>query len=216
MIDQSKWKHKDVWVSSLQLDFRNPRIPITAHTQADLISDLIEHDGIYDLAKDISEQGYYKLKNIIVVEEDGKYVVLEGNRRVAALKLLISYKLSPSLHKSKFKRLSDRTSLKQIKRIPAIVVPSREAAAPIILREHTLSQIKNWSPVMQARFYYESLRDGITIPDLAKEYSITPGEIKGFLQSYEMYRIACSLDLPPAVAAEVRNTRKFQIGRAHV
>jgi hypothetical protein len=97
MIDPSTWTQKKIPVPSLQLDPSNPRIPErqTPPTQAELIAELVANDGVYELAKDITEVGYLPDSSLIAVYENGKHVVVEGNRRLTALKLLVSPTLAP-------------------------------------------------------------------------------------------------------------------------
>jgi hypothetical protein len=130
---------------------------------------------------------------------------------LAALKLLISPDLAPESEKAKFKRLSHQAVIPHIKKIPITVAPSRDAAAPVILSKHTHSEVENWSPVMQARFYADRVADGVSIADLAKEYSLTQGQITDFIQNYQMYQVACALDLPANVAAKVNDPRGFPL-----
>ena len=214
MIDYSKWKQVTKTVTSLQLDSRNPRLLPRSipPTQPELITELVNHEGVYDLAKSIAERGFYRVELPIAVEEGGKLIIVEGNRRLTALKLLISPNLSPESMRSKFKKLSHKTVISEIKKIMVTVAPSRDAAAPIILSKHTRREINSWEPVMQARFYADRIADGATIAELTREYApITQGQIVEFLQNYQMYQVACNLDLPADVAAKVRDPREFPL-----
>lgn len=214
MIDHSKWKQKNsAAVTSLQLDNRNPRLPPRSPNlnQAELIAELIRHENVYGMAKRIVDRGYYRHELPIAVEEGGKLVVVEGNRRLCALKLLISPNLAPDADRSRFKKLSHKASISQIRKIPVLIAPSRDAAAPAIQSKHTQDEVESWSPVMQARFYADRIADGNTITDLANEFSIPSGQILDFLQNYQMYQIACALDLPADVAAKVKDPRSFPL-----
>ena len=92
---------KSLNINKLLLDVDNPRFPTSAENQRDAIAKMLElqYDRIYRLAKDIVARGLDPSENILVhpsEEEDGFFVVAEGNRRVTALKLLLSPKLAPS------------------------------------------------------------------------------------------------------------------------
>ncbi len=59
MADYRTWPEKTVAVTTFQLDPKNPRIPAGGELQQrDLIAELVEHDDVYDLARDISHDGY--------------------------------------------------------------------------------------------------------------------------------------------------------------
>lgn len=211
MQDYRKWKKGNPKVTSLLLDASNPRIPKGAglKEQRELIAELVQHDRVYDLAKAIATDGYYPLEHLIAVEADGKAVVVEGNRRLAALKLLINPELAPEGEAKRFRTLSSRVSLDAIEKVPTIYAPTRELAAPLIMQKHTRQQVERWSVLMQASFYKSLAESGVTLADLAEQYGRPQGEIAGFLRTDTMYAIACSLDYPDEVASIVRDPRQF-------
>lgn len=213
MIDYSKWKQTTKAVTTLQLDARNPRLPprTGTPTQLDLIAELIKHEDVYGAAKKVMQRGFYRHEIPIVVEEHGKLVVLEGNRRVAAVKLLISPSLAPEKERARFRKLGHKGSITSFRKIPVLIAPSRDAAAPAIQSKHTEPEVEPWSPVMQARFYADRIADGSTVAELSADYALPPGRIMEFLQNYQMYQVACNLDLPPEVAAKVNDPRDFPL-----
>lgn len=212
MIDYRKWKKGNPKVTSLQLDPLNPRIPKGRGIldQRGLIAELVEHDKVYELAKSIVADGYYPLEHLIAVESDGKAVVVEGNRRLASLKLLINPELAPDEKAAKsFRMLSNKIALDAIDKVATIYAPSREAAAPLIMQKHTRQQVERWSTLMQASFYKSLAESGQSLEALAEEYGRPPSEIAGFLRTDTMYAIACSLDYPEDIATIVRDPRVF-------
>ena len=83
---------------ALELDRMNPRIPGIGNGRStrDIVATLIEHEDVLALAKSIVDfGGLYPNERLIAVDEDRERVVVEGNRRLAALKLLHS----PGLHR---------------------------------------------------------------------------------------------------------------------
>ncbi|WP_242437552.1 hypothetical protein [Proteus mirabilis] len=94
-------ERKTIKVNKLLLDTNNSRFPDLADNQRDAISKMLENQGdkISNLAKDIAIRGLDPSENILVhesEEEPGFYIVDEGNRRVTALKLLLSPELAPN------------------------------------------------------------------------------------------------------------------------
>lgn len=65
--DYSKWPLKAMSATNLFLDPENPRIPATGRrlSQRELIAELVEHDGVYELAKSIAENGYFPNEVIV-------------------------------------------------------------------------------------------------------------------------------------------------------
>lgn len=211
MIDYSAWPERRLSIRTLFLDQQNPRIPpnVTAPSQRQLIEELVAHDDVYDLARQISLGGFDPLESLIGVDEADKTVIVEGNRRLAALKLLDSPELAPEGEQDRFRRLAARVQPPFLK-VRVLIAPSREAAAPLILRKHTREQIEKWSPLQQARFYRSLVTEtGESIEELARRYGVQPGEIRNFLQLESMYEVATSLQLPEAVSTIVHNPREF-------
>lgn len=211
MIDYGKWKNDEPNVTNLRLDPNNPRIPDSGKelSERDLISDLLDNDKVYELAKSIVNNGYYPVESLIVVKEKGKTYVLEGNRRLAALKLLLSPESAPEKWVRRMRALSNQIDTKSIRTVKVIQAPSREAAAPAIMSKHTRTQVESWTPIMQSKFYHNLVEQGMEVAEIAEQYKISPSEITAALRRYTMYSIACSLDLPEPVAKKVQNPRAF-------
>lgn len=78
---------KRVPIDSLLLDERNPRFGFAKDQESCLSRMLALGDTFFALARDIAENGL-TIEPIILQKMGNKYVVRDGNRRIAALKLL--------------------------------------------------------------------------------------------------------------------------------
>lgn len=211
MIDYSKWDEKVMSVMGLALDPRNPRIPSGDQDldERSLIDELVRHEKVYELAKDISENGFFPVEALVAFADGSKNVVLEGNRRLAALKLLLNPDLAPLETAKKFKTLAALSSTDSLKKVRVVFAPSREAAAPLIMQKHTKEQIERWSPLMQARYFRSLMAGGLSVEDLSKRYKLNKGEVTGFLRLDAMYEASCALPLPEPVKKVVHDPREF-------
>lgn len=87
----------------LQLDFDNPRLQtgseLASSTEGEVISALAEIAALDELVTSICTNSYLNLEPLIVwgSNESGPFKVLEGNRRVAALKLILNPQLASEL-----------------------------------------------------------------------------------------------------------------------
>jgi hypothetical protein len=108
MIDYSQWPRKTIDIIDIDLDPKNPRVSIHDKKnmdQAKLFEHFCTFYKIFELSKSIIDNGYFPEERLIVCEEDKKLIVLEGNRRVAALRILINPNLAPGHYKEKFQHL---------------------------------------------------------------------------------------------------------------
>lgn len=90
--------HKNRSIKRLHLDLRNPRLGRpSVDTEADAMTRLLKEFGtkIIGLARSIAEHGLNPTESWAIVHEDNKYVVLEGNRRLVACRLLDNPRKAP-------------------------------------------------------------------------------------------------------------------------
>lgn len=215
MIDYSKWVKDDLDVTGIDLDPYNPRLPEDSKTlsQNELINYLIENYSVYeDIAKSIIQKGYYPLKYIVVVKSDStnRYIVIEGNRRIAALKAIINADIVNQKNRSKFIRLTEQVDIKNIKRIPVLIAPSRESVVPLLFAEHAQNPTKKWSLIMKAEFYSNEIANGRSFEELSVECDLSITEIKEALKMLNMYKIACHLELEDEILMKVQDKEAFQ------
>lgn len=161
-----------VKVEDLVLDLDNYRIPTRPDDEAAALNYLFAEEDVLDAATLILRDGYFDNEVPIVVEEDGAHVVLEGNRRVSALKALLDPDSVPS-HTVEIRRLLTRFAV-EAENLPlsirVLVAPSREVARPHIARLHTGLSKKRWSRDQQANYYFSLLGPGVTVDDLKLDY----------------------------------------------
>jgi len=81
------------------LDPKNPRIPKSLHDQNEheILKYMIENASLIELIHSIGENSFFPGEPIILVKEGEKYKVIEGNRRVSALKLISNPSLAKGL-----------------------------------------------------------------------------------------------------------------------
>jgi hypothetical protein len=212
MADYASWEDKHLKVTGLSLDPENPRIPPSTAPmeQRELIAELIAHDDVVDLAKDIANDGYFPVEALIGLVEDGKTFILEGNRRLASLKILLSPESAPEANQKRIKQILAKASAAIPEKIRVVLAPSRGAAARLIMQRHTRTQIEKWAPVMQARFYRKYADEGQSVEEMARLYGTPAAEITRFLSLDSVYKIACTLKLPDDVREKVQNPRTFE------
>ena len=210
---KSNWQYDSHQVTNLKLDPENPRIPESdANLSQDrLISELVEHDKVRQLARQITRISYLPDSLLVTVKENGNHYVVEGNRRLAALKCLLNPSAAPDEHESHFRRLADRSLVSIPDEVPVLIAPSREATLPLVQTRHTGEQIEKWSRAMQARFYRREIKRGASVEELAQRFGKQVSEIQDYLKADKLYQMANSLDLPEDVKEKVGNPRTYDL-----
>lgn len=206
------WAMRTEPVLSLKLDPLNPRLT-RASASADtreLLAELLEHEKVEALARDIADQGYFPTEVLVgITEADGSSIIIEGNRRLAALKLLLAPESAPEAHRKTFERLHARIDPKQLRLVLVAFAPSREDAAPIIVRRHARNGINAWDPAQQVRYLRSLFTDQMSIEGLADLVGWTVGEVTEKLKMDGLYQQARRLDLPDELKRAVINEREF-------
>jgi hypothetical protein len=148
-------KPKLIPITKIDLDVLNPRHESDINTQAKIISHLVEKDKIKQLAKDIAENGISPIDLIAVIEnQNGRFTVVEGNRRVCALTLLNKPNKSITAN-NYFKKLKDG-STKIPKEVECLIFDNRQDADLWIERKHSGEQdgkgTSAWDSEQKTRF----------------------------------------------------------------
>jgi hypothetical protein len=126
-------------VEQLLLDVENPRHE-RVQTQRQAIDAVLEEQGVklVNLAKDIAARGPSPIDRMLVVKNRGgrTYTVLEGNRRITAIKLLHNADLAAgSPYEKEFRNLSGGAGVPD--EVDCAVAPSRDDARHWLELRHT-------------------------------------------------------------------------------
>ncbi len=88
-------------VSDLAFDLNNPRLPefdlTESSTETEVIRLLWEAMDVKELVMSVAACGFFSHEPLVVAQEEGKNVVIEGNRRLAAVKVLLNPALAEDL-----------------------------------------------------------------------------------------------------------------------
>ena len=209
----TSWPTVKEKVVNLLLDEQNVRIDIQHLSQDAIIQDLFANEDAMQIAGMILENGFFSNELPLVIEEESKYIVLEGNRRVAALKAILNPRLVPSCE-VKIIKLINSQNIDFLREIEIKVVPSRSEASKLLAAIHTTTSRRPWRPLRQAYFYYAQVESGRhKIEDLKNEYPNI--DISRFVKIWEMHKIAQSikydtLDVQLAVKARTFKITTFE------
>lgn len=84
-------KPTDISIAELSLDAKNPRLAgeaLTVDDQDQIVRILWKDRAVNELVDSIAASGYWRHEELFASKEGGKLIVVEGNRRFAAVRLL--------------------------------------------------------------------------------------------------------------------------------
>jgi hypothetical protein len=137
---------KELKVEDLLLDLENPRIN-RADSQRGALQKIVDDQGVklVALAQSIIEDGLNPMDRLLVIKshkDRGKFIVVEGNRRLAAIKILnnsavlTDLEMRPPMRK-RLQALAKEFAVDDIEPIDCFEVSERPVAAMWIQQRHT-------------------------------------------------------------------------------
>lgn len=193
----NNWKrnYQQIKIDTLHLDLRNPRIDSGENlSEADVIKELLD-ENVVELAEDIVKNGYAPTSILMAIEEQGKKVVIEGNRRLMALKLIqdphIIKDLAPLSKFEKAKELN-KTQSEDLSSTTVILYPDRKIAERDMAKLHLSGvAIQQWKLIRQYRYFQKRLDDDqLSIDTLADLLALDKGLVKKGIKTYQLYDLA--------------------------
>jgi hypothetical protein len=201
-------------IEELLLDLENPRISL-ATSQREALQKIIEDQDVklVVLAESIVTDNLNPMDRWLVIKasaERGKYIVLEGNQRLAAIKLLRNPNVMNDLEvratiKRKLEELSEQFDLNKIEPIDCVDIGERAAAATWLNQRHTGFNkgrgIVDWGGVATARF--RGRDPALQALDLVLNHGALSDEEKELVEDWFPISTLDRLLSTPAVRAKI-------------
>ena len=135
----------------LRLDAENPRLPerVRGKPQSEILRFLRENGVLEEIAQSYMDHGFFRNEPLIVTRENAQsYTVIEGNRRLATLKVLRG---APEADDLNLLVESSPDRIEQLAEVPCFVVSSRDEIRAYVGFRH-IGGIKTWDPEAKARY----------------------------------------------------------------
>jgi hypothetical protein len=207
----------NIRVEQLFLDPENPRLPVDVQgkPEEDIINALYKYFDTDEVAYSMAENGYFDEEPLVAVPQilpeefkeieseklsknenylaylsnpETRFTVLEGNRRLSTIKLLISPSLRTKLKVRTFPDISDEIK-DDICLLPVIVYPKRQEVLPYLGVRH-ISGIKKWEPYAKARYIANMIEKGYTIDAIQKQVGDRSNSARKFYLCYQLLEVA--------------------------
>lgn len=197
-------------IEKLFLDSQNPRLPENLHgkNQIELLTVLYQQFNLDELAESMEKNGYFDEEPLIatpidlpeslgqidllnpseeylgfIQADDTEFTIVEGNRRLAAAKLLVDSSLQQQIRVARdFPQISPKIA-EDLKTLPVIVYPYREDVVPYLGVRHIIG-IRKWNPYAKARYLAKMIESGLTVSQVQEQIGDNQSAV---LKSYVSY-----------------------------
>lgn len=185
--DQGEVTFDYVHPDKLRFDPANPRF-VAGDASQPAIQALLEKEPHFalELIPSFLENGFIDYEPLVVRSENDHYVVVEGNRRLAAIRHILAKRAQ---YEEKSSKVGD------LERIPVLVFASaasaqREKEQRVYLGVRHLFGFREWPPESKARYLDAQIKTPADLERLARELNIKRQDIQRYLVPYRLRRAA--------------------------
>jgi hypothetical protein len=191
---------RSVPVGELKLDLQNPRfVDLTFDDEDAMIEYLHKNADLSELLLSILNSGFMDFEPIVVRRGDN--VVLEGNRRVAALRLIGE---APLREKLGIKLPAEPTEAATPEEIRAVLVNDAAEARKYIGFKH-INGPQKWDAMSKAKYAADWHAEGAPLEEISRSLGDTFNTVTRLVEGYRVYKQALGLGFDP----EQRTARRF-------
>lgn len=172
----------------LLFDSQNPRFAGTlqSKSQADIQSTIYGAPHYAsELVDSFIENGYIDYEPLVAKRHSGKFIVLEGNRRLAAIKQIRGNLSNYPSRRSDFAT------------VPVIIFPDnkQENEVRVYLGVRHLLGFREWPPLAKAEFLHNESQKQGGLEQVIREVQLTRQQVRRFLVPFRLLKVA-KIDLP--------------------
>jgi transcriptional regulator with XRE-family HTH domain len=174
----------------LSFDWSNPRISefnVTPKVKDDeIIKILWDVMGVEEIVLSIKASGFFDNEPLIAVKENNKNVVIEGNRRLAAVKCILHPEYADSIGFNKNILTVSSEVKATLNLIPVIFVAERKEAWKFIGFKHINGPAK-WGSYAKAQYISQIKNEfGISLEEIASQIGDTDKTVQKLYQGLQV------------------------------
>lgn len=175
--------------ANLVFDSENPRMVefgVNQYSEEQLINLLWKEMAVEELVMSILALGFFDHEPLYVMHrDDGKLTVLEGNRRLAAIRSILNPNIVKGERMRKFEgRITQEIKEKLENRIPVIVLADRQAAWRLLGFKHVNGPAK-WGSYAKAKYIVDIHRNfNISLEQIAEQIGDTNKTVSKLYQGF--------------------------------
>jgi hypothetical protein len=180
---------KTIPIDDLRFDPENPRVsefyvekkPTQAQIEDWLVGSTMK---ARELIPSFMENGYIPYEPLIVRQEGSKYIVIEGNRRLAAIR---------SMQKSDDPEENIAFEKHGLSHVPCLIFTGEPKELLAYLGLRHLSKTKDWSTSAQGAFVERFLKSGFQLQEASRLTNTSPQALRLILLTRRMFGEALNL-----------------------
>lgn len=179
----------------LAFDPQNPRFYRLNQAASDqeVIEEMLDDEGVQDLMASIGQKGYFEGEPLLVTREGDQLIVVEGNRRLAAVRLLNREFEPPSRRRAGVEILRNEAVVAPPFELPCIEYPTRRDVMRYLGYRH-ITGIKEWDALSKARYlagirleFYPNLANDEQLKSLARDIGSRSDYVGQLLTALGLY-----------------------------
>jgi hypothetical protein len=186
-------------VQNLLFDYENPRLTMgeDIKTDEDMLRILWHDMAVDEIVDSISANGFFQEEPLIAVPKDprksnpskDKFVVVEGNRRLAAVRLLLDQNLQKKIGAKEIPAVDLKLS-QDLQQLPVGVYGEREQVWAYLGFRH-INGPKPWDALGKAQFVARVYEDqGVDLNQIAKQIGDRNVTVKRLYRGFTLLRQA--------------------------
>lgn len=170
----------------LYLDENNPRFRVNVNpSQDDIRKYMLSHEKVLVLANSMTDMNtLLPGERVIIFNDGGKNIVLEGNRRACVYQMLLNRDLIPDEFRTAFP-VAKKAFLAEILKLPIDIVNNRQEAMAFLAARHIIG-IEKWSSVSKWKVSYEYYKDGSTINKISSRLVMPANTVRTGIRNYKI------------------------------
>jgi ParB-like nuclease family protein len=180
--------------SELRFDPNNPRFGGNlSGKKEDEIEEFLIAKPYYagELIDSFLENGFIDYEPLIVREDNGSFLVLEGNRRLAAVKHILR-------NRNRYETPENKKKIDSLTRVPVLKFSqggNQEVNERIYLGLRHLLGYREWPPLSKAKFLNREIKSVGDVDRVVREIGITKSDIQRYLVPYRVL-LKTNSDIP--------------------
>lgn len=189
-------EYKPVPLAKLRLDRENPRLSRerdwSSESEEEVLFEFYRRYNLIELAYSIADKGFSPrhaeaLLAISAPDDPTQYSVVEGNRRLATLKLLTNADSRKHVRaKGAWDELAEQAASKELDPVPIVLYESREALNDYLGFRHITGPTP-WRPEAKARFVAHLLGTGETIAEVTRRIGSNHRTVRRLAEAHVVY-----------------------------